>query len=249
MASLTDVHVLIFEPDGAPTTDRMPHAREVPTMTTGRAAMVRLMQRYLDGLPDSFITLLEAHRLMYFMQAAGEPLRLNYVRHDYGPYAENLHHVLRAVEGYLIAGYADGGDRANKPLRLVPGAIEEATAFLDRHPESRARLERVSRLIEGFESSDGLELLSTVHWVMTQEGAHHPDEVVARVDAWNPPKRCRFSPEQMEAAIRRLQEQRWIEAGCQPHVGPHVGNGEEAPGKAALPTAALTPNKESLAQD
>ncbi|WP_283248809.1 hypothetical protein [Chloracidobacterium thermophilum] len=41
-------------------------------MTTGRAAMVRLMQRYLDGLPDSFITLLEAHRLMYFMQAAGE---------------------------------------------------------------------------------------------------------------------------------------------------------------------------------
>jgi O-acetyl-ADP-ribose deacetylase (regulator of RNase III) len=231
LASLTDVHVLIFEPDGAPTTDRMPHAREVPTMTTGRAAMVRLMQRYLDGLPDSFITLLEAHRLMYFMQAAGEPLRLNYVRHHYGPYAENLHHVLRAVEGYLIAGYADGGDRANKPLRLVPGAIEEATAFLDRHPESRARLERVSRLIEGFESSDGLELLSTVHWVMTQEGAHHPDEVVARVHAWNPPKRCRFSPEQMEAAIRRLQEQRWLRPDASPMSGPMLGMGRKLQGK------------------
>ena len=249
LASLTDVHVLIFEPDGAPATDSLPHVRKVPTMTPGRAAMVRLMHRYLDGLPDPFITLLELQKLMYFMHAAGEPLRLNYVRHDYGPYAENLRHVLHAIEGYMIAGYADGGDDPNKPLRLVPGTVEEATAFLDRHPESRARLERVSRLIEGFESSDGLGLLSTVHWVMTHEGAHHPDDVVARVHAWNPRKGPQFSRQQIELAIHRLQEQRWIEAGCQPHVGPHIGNGKEVPREAASPTTALTPDEKSLAQD
>ena len=41
-------------------------------MTAGRAALVGLLDRYLPGLPDSFVTLLEAHNLMYFMQAAGE---------------------------------------------------------------------------------------------------------------------------------------------------------------------------------
>ena len=69
-----------------------------------------LIHRYLGGLLDPFVTLLEVHKLMYFMQVAGEPLRLKYVKHHYGPYAENLRHVLKAVEGHLIAGYADGGD-------------------------------------------------------------------------------------------------------------------------------------------
>ncbi len=48
----------------------------------------------------------------------------------YGPYAENLRHVLSAVEGHLVSGYADGGDAPEKELALVPGAIEDAEAFL-----------------------------------------------------------------------------------------------------------------------
>ncbi|NMH17579.1 Appr-1-p processing protein, partial [Tepidiphilus sp. B18-69] len=133
LEQLEDVHVLVFEPFGAPTTDKMAHVREVPTMTAGRAALVELIHRYLGGLLDPFVTLLEVHKLMYFMQEAGEPLRLKYVKAPYGPYAENLRHVLRTVEGHLIAGYADGGDAPDKPLTLVPGAIQEASAFLDQH--------------------------------------------------------------------------------------------------------------------
>ena len=64
-------------------------------MTAGRAALVGLMHRYLDGLLDPFITLLEVHKLMYFMQYAGEPLRLNYTKGPYVPYSENLRHVLK----------------------------------------------------------------------------------------------------------------------------------------------------------
>ena len=53
-----------------------------------------LINRYLGGLMDPFVTLIEIHKLMYFMQEAGEPLRLNYAKHHYGPYADNLRHVL-----------------------------------------------------------------------------------------------------------------------------------------------------------
>ena len=84
------------------------------------------MHRYLAGFLDPSVTLLEVHKLMYFLQEAGEPLRLNYAKAHYGPYAENLRHVLREVEGHLISGYADGGDAPAKILELVPGAVEDA---------------------------------------------------------------------------------------------------------------------------
>jgi uncharacterized protein YwgA len=52
-----------------------------------------VMDRYLRGLMDPFVTLIEVQKLMYFMQEAGEPLRLNYIKHHYGPYADNLRHA------------------------------------------------------------------------------------------------------------------------------------------------------------
>jgi O-acetyl-ADP-ribose deacetylase (regulator of RNase III) len=209
LGNLADVQVLLFEPNGAPTSDKMAHIQEVPKMTAGRAALVELIQRYLGGLLDPFVTLLEVHKLLYFMQEAGEPLRLNYVKHHYGPYAENLRHVLRAVEGHLITGYADGGDAPDKPLSLVPGAVEEAKDYLDQHAVSRARFERVTRLVEGFESTYGLELLATVHWVISREGATQHDSVARQVYDWNSRKQ-RFTPRQLAIAEERLKSQGWL---------------------------------------
>lgn len=209
LVGLADVQVLVFEPNGAPASDKMSHVREVPKMTAGRAALVELIQRYLGGLLDPFVTLLEVHKLMYFMQEAGEPLRLKYVKHHYGPYAENLRHVLRAVEGHLIAGYADGGDTPDKPLSLVPGAVDEAKDYLDQHEISRARFERVTRLVEGFESPYGLELLATVHWVMSREGATEHDCVARQVYGWNGRKQ-QFTLRQLAIAEERLKSQGWM---------------------------------------
>ena len=209
LTDLTDVRVMVFEPQGAPTNHKVAHVREVPKMTAGRAALVELMQRYLAGLLDPFVTLLEVHKLMYFMQEAGEPLRLQYVKHHYGPYAENLRHVLNAVEGHLIAGYADGGDAPDKPLKLVPGAVEDAKEFLDQHEISRARFERVTKLVEGFESPYGLELLATVHWVMSREGATQHESVKRHIYYWNTRKR-QFTPRQLAIAEVRLRSQGWL---------------------------------------
>lgn len=205
---LTDVRVSVYEPKGAPASDTMKHSREVPRMTAGRAALVELTHRYLSGLLDPFVTLLEVHKLMYFMQEAGEPLRLKYSQAPYGPYAENLRHVLHAIEGHLISGYADGGDAPDKQLKLVPGAEAEAAAFFKEHGDARARLDKVTDLVEGFESSFGLELLSTVHWVMKHETVRNVDDVVARTYAWNPRKR-QFTPRQIGIAVDVLTRKHW----------------------------------------
>lgn len=160
-----------------------------PGMTSEQAAAVALISRYLSGLLDPSVSLLEVHKLMYFMQEAGEALRLKYQKAPYGPYAENLRHVLRAIEGHLVSGYADGGDAPDKQLKLVPGAVEDATAFLHQHPDTRARFDKVSALVDGFESPFGLELLSTVHWVMNNEAVNTVEDVVQHTYAWNERKR------------------------------------------------------------
>jgi hypothetical protein len=169
------------------------------------------MHRYLKGLLDPFLTLLEIHKLMYFLQESGEPLNLSYGRAPHGPYANNLRHVLNAVEGYYISGYADGGDNPNKQLELVPGAIQEAESFLQNNPETNARFERISDLVSGFETSFGLELLSTVHWVISKDKIRNLRDVIQYVYDWSKHKR-QFSERQIKIATKRLVDKEWIPA-------------------------------------
>jgi O-acetyl-ADP-ribose deacetylase (regulator of RNase III) len=208
LRGLNDVQVIVFEPNSAPVETK---SREVPTMTAGRAALVVLMHRYLGGLMDPFVTLLEVHKLMYFMQEAGEPLRLQYSKAPYGPYAENLRHVLRAVEGHLVSGYADGGDAPDKQIELVPGAVKDAEAFLTEKGGTRERFDRVAKLVEGFETPFGLELLSSVHWVASRENVRSTEDAVSQVYAWNERKK-RFSPRQIGIAFETLRAKGWLQA-------------------------------------
>lgn len=209
MASLDDVVVQVYEPNGAPESDKMVHKRDVPKMTAGRAALVELVSRYLRGLLDPTVSLLEVHKLMYFMQEAGEPLRLKFQKAHYGPYAENLRHVMSAIEGHFLVGYADGGDDPEKVLALVPGAEDEASHFLSESAGTRERFDKVAELVKGFESPFGLELLSTVHWVAKDSQVRSVDDLTERVYAWGDRKR-QFSPRQIRLAADVLSRKGWM---------------------------------------
>jgi O-acetyl-ADP-ribose deacetylase (regulator of RNase III) len=208
--NLDNVRVIVFEPKGAPADGKGYRRKDVPAMTPGRAALVGLMQRYLDGLLDPSVTLLEVHKLMYFMQEAGEPLRLRLAKGLFGPYAENLRHVLSDIEGYYVTGYGVGGDAPDKPLELVPGALKDAGAVLAERDETRERFERVAELVEGFESPFGLELLSTVHWVITREAARSQADIVRHTYDWGARKE-RFTERQILLARAVLAERGWVE--------------------------------------
>ncbi|WP_428542884.1 type II toxin-antitoxin system antitoxin DNA ADP-ribosyl glycohydrolase DarG [Profundibacter sp.] len=207
-----DLRIIIFQPNGAPEPGKIARKKKAPNMTPGRAALVGLMDRYLSGLLDPFVTLLEVHKLMYFMKVSGEPSmeRLRVVKGPYGPYSENLTHVLREIEGYFISGYADGGDAPNKQLELVPGAVGDASEFLKQHADTQERFGKVSELVAGFETPFGLELLSTVHWTIARESAGSMNEVVSKIYGWNERKK-RFSPRQIALAADVLADKGWIE--------------------------------------
>lgn len=210
LANLNDVNIFVYEPQGAPENDKIVRNKKIPNMTPGRAVLVELIQRYLNGLLDPTVSLLEVHKLLYFMQEAGEPLKLKFQKAHYGPYAENLRHVLNEIEGHLITGYSDGGDDPQKQLTVVPGATEDATQFLQQHPETLERFNKVSQLVEGFESPFGLELLASVHWVQKHEQLHQQEDIISAVHSWNQRKQMQFSPRQIQVAAKTLKTYQWM---------------------------------------
>jgi O-acetyl-ADP-ribose deacetylase (regulator of RNase III) len=207
--TLDGVDVLLYEPIGAPEAEVMVKENKVPEMTDGRAALLGLMRRYLEAMMDPFVSLLEIHKLMYFMQETGENLQLRYKKGKYGPYAENLRHVLNVIEGHFITGFADAEDRPDVQIELLPDAAEQAEAFLESHSETCERFDKVADLIKGFETPFGMELLSTVHWVGTRENAKTIDEAVQKTYEWNDRKKM-FQEKHIRIVWEVLEQKGWL---------------------------------------
>jgi len=206
--NLDDVKVIIYEPVGAPRAEQIRVATEKPNMTIGRAALIYLMAHY--AVIGYKFSLLEVQKLMYFLQVAGQQLKLSYVKKQYGPYAENLNHVLQHVEGHYLRGYGDRSGKAS--VYLLPDAAEDAEKFIEDKPDVLEKLRKVLDLVEGFETPYGMELLSTVHWLAGEDDnvKVDPRAAVKGFEEWNQRKRYYFKPEHIQIAWKRLHNYGWL---------------------------------------
>ncbi|MBL1209860.1 macro domain-containing protein [Geminocystis sp. GBBB08] len=208
-ALLEGVEVIIFEPIGSPAVTEMKVTTETPNMTLGRALLIHLLELY--GIPGYKLTKLEIQKLAYFLQVAGEPLRLRYGKNQYGPYADNLNHVLQKIEGHFIKGYGDRTQQSQ--IYVLPEGREKANQYLQQHPEAKDRLNQVAELIMGFENPYGLEMLATIHWVVTQEdnqASNDVNQAIKLVYSWNERKRQLFKENHLKKAWERLAQQNWF---------------------------------------
>jgi O-acetyl-ADP-ribose deacetylase (regulator of RNase III) len=211
LGSVPDLQILLFAPVGAPEATRMPVRTKMPNMTPARAILVKLMEQYLSQAYR--LTLLEIQKLSYFLQEAGEPLRLRYEAGHYGPYATNLNKVLERIEGHLIRGYGDS-QKPDTEIQLLPEAPERADAYLSTSGAPRDRLKQVAELIQGFETPYGMELLSSVHWVSHHApSARTSEEALAAVHGWNDRKRRMFRGSHIQVAWDHLSALGWLKPG------------------------------------
>lgn len=208
-ASLPGVRVLLFEPNGAPEAKAMPVRTERPKLTVARALFIRLMDQYVSQAYR--LTLLEIQKLAYFLQEAGQPLKLKYEAGHYGPYAPNLNKVLETLERHYTSGYGDS-QKPDVEIELLDGAAKEANDFLSDYEEEHDRIARVNRLIEGFETPYGLELLSSVHWLAAHAtpAAQDKEAAVNGIAGWSDRKRRMFRPDHIRLAWERLGSEGWI---------------------------------------
>lgn len=214
LSDVPEIEWRIFPPQAAPKAKLMPNKTARPNMTAGRAAVLSLIDRYLNkGLAYS-LSLLEVQKLVYFLTASGEHLnKVSFTKHHYGPYADVLRHVLNKMEGHFISGYADGGNKPDISIELLPEAACEAQNFLSHDKKVLENFEQVSDLLEGFESPYGMELLSTVHWVITQELTNKQkdlDSIVSAVHAWSDRKKL-MKTSHINAAWKTLESKGWLD--------------------------------------
>ncbi|MBK1615578.1 Appr-1-p processing protein [Rubrivivax gelatinosus] len=207
-AEIPDVELRLFEPAGAPEPKTMEVRTRRPRMTPGRAAIVKMLDTY-RGL-NYGLSRIEVQKLAYFLQEAGGPLALHFVKHHYGPYSDQLRHALNTMDGHFIRGMGDGTVEAE--IEPTEDALAEAEAFIAAEQSDLAeQVARVGRLIEGYQSSYGMELLASVHWVATREhGVESSEDALVAVQAWNERKRHLMKREHVAVAWQRLQDEGWL---------------------------------------
>lgn len=205
------VAVHLYAPEGAPSAADMVISTQRPELTTSTAALVSVIDQYSQVA--LFISLIEIHKLMYFLQEAGEDLKLRYQANLYGPYADNLRHVLESLEGHQLEGFGDGSKKVREaePITVLPGGAREASEALARNDHITERIQRVLELVEGYESAYGLELLASVHWMAAHKGsADDLSRVTERVQNWSQRKRRMFTAQHIESAWQRLHDHGWL---------------------------------------
>ncbi|MBB5938209.1 type II toxin-antitoxin system antitoxin DNA ADP-ribosyl glycohydrolase DarG [Streptomyces zagrosensis] len=214
--ALPTTEVLLFPPTGAPAPSSMPVRTSAPNMTRGRAAVVALLGGYVEQAKSERVeasdgaSLLELQKLMYLLQAVGMPMRLNFEKARYGPYAENLNHQLQRMEGHLVRGYGDRTQRVLDfhPIKLTAEAKDLTALWFEqnRDAELENAVHAVLELIDGFSSPYGLELLCTTHWIMHQLGPQaSQDDVIAALQKWSRRKAEIFTDRHIAVAWQRLQ--------------------------------------------
>jgi O-acetyl-ADP-ribose deacetylase (regulator of RNase III) len=180
------------------------------SLTKPRAMVLALIAQYRKmGYETS---LLEIQKLAYFLQRMGqEDLKLNYKQYLYGPYAHNLQHLLHELEKGYISSEKPILD--SKPLDLITLVHENVgyiSAFVEEHcsEEEKARLNRLAELMSGFESPFGLELLSTVDWILRATNPETPlteSAIKEQISLWSKRKSDIFHLDHVGAAQKRLQ--------------------------------------------
>ena len=95
-------------------------------------------------------------------------------------------------------------------LEVTAAGFQAADRILKEDDEAATDFERVADLVSGFESAYGLELLATVHWTATHEGAHSPEEAGDMIRAWTSRKASMFTQHHVDVAWQALEEGGWL---------------------------------------
>lgn len=207
LSEVPETQALVYEPGYVPALAGVPPEGPKPKLTPARAIMLKLIDLY--SIARYQMGRLEAEKLVYFVQTAGETeFKLTFSEGKFGPYADPLNFLLQTLDGHYITGYGDR--KGHSQMQLLPGAKEASENFLQSYPESQEYIERVARLIEGFETPYGMELLATVHWAVSRKGAKSIEDAVQIVQDWTPRKGHLFNDQHIRAAWEHLEEEDWI---------------------------------------
>ncbi len=189
LGDLEGVEFHVYQPTS--TYQNVAKRKGVEKLTPARALIAELVRRYL--LLGIECSLLEIQKLAFFLDreirraALGDPLKLAFAARRYGPYADRLRHLLDSLDGsYLHSDKRISDARHTDSIWFDESKTDRVAAFLGSEAKVfEPVLERTFEFIDGFESPHGMELLSTVAWLLEERGCDPTAESARRgLDDW-----------------------------------------------------------------
>ena len=174
-------------------------------LTPARAQLLYLLF-YYESLGE-YSSLFSANKLAYFLQRMGEKMRLTFVPYHYGPYAQQVEHVLYALNGVYLKGFEQKEAKAFEPLLLNYEKLDEIKNFIDKELDNtqKHRLQQLINLIDGFQSELSLEVLATVDYILSLHPAYNEEEVYTAIQQWNERKNKLIKKEYVDIAYAHLK--------------------------------------------
>jgi O-acetyl-ADP-ribose deacetylase (regulator of RNase III) len=175
LIDLTNMDIIVYEPTRK--YQNVAKRTGVEKLTPARALVAEMIRRYwVLGIECTY---LEVQKLGWFLERSvhslglKDPLQLQFVADKYGPYSERLRHLLNNLDGtYLHCDKRLSDAGPSDTISFNEERREYVRLYLkqdDVHELGRV-LDLTAERIDGFESPLGLELLSTVDWLITREG-------------------------------------------------------------------------------
>jgi O-acetyl-ADP-ribose deacetylase (regulator of RNase III) len=176
LGDVSGVDVLVYEPTAA--YQNVSKKTGVEKLTPARALIAEMVRRYeVLGFDCS---ILEVQKLAWVMTRTlgrlgmTDPLKLHFVADRYGPYADDLRHLLENLDGsYLHSEKRLADAKPGDVLHFAPDHRDRLAAYFrtaDGGGYADA-IEQTDALIDGFQSPLGMEALATVDWLLQRENA------------------------------------------------------------------------------
>lgn len=207
LGQLPNVSIQIYEPNEAvkEVLQKEEIKKEVG-LTAARAMLLYALFNY-EKLGE-VATIFSANKLAYFLQTSGEPMRLQFVPYKYGPYAQAIEKVLYAMNGKYLTGIEQMKARAFEPLQLNYEKYDEVKQYVNTNltSDQKQRLESVFRIIDGFETTLSLEILSSAHFLITENPNLTEDQLFNKIQDWNERKKNLVTKEYINIALEHLRD-------------------------------------------
>ena len=173
--------------------------KERVSLTPARAMLLAVLYEMVRN--GEFVSEFASEKIAYFLQRFGAKsvFKLDFQPNFYGPYSGKVKHVLYYLNGSYISGYSSKDKKPFDELGLVMDAEKDVLNYL-------AIVDNTKLFIQGFYSSFGLELLSTVDYISQQYNTKDVTIITNKLESWSDRKKTLFSNNKfMTIALERLE--------------------------------------------
>lgn len=203
LSPLQDVNITIYEPNNQV---KEQLKKERVKLTPARAMLLYMSFELVKS--GEFVSEFSSEKLCYFLQRFGaeDYFKLNYKPNFYGPYSGKVRHVLYYLNGSYVMGFASKDKKPFEQLDLIVDAKRDVDAYISEHSELKDIVGKTSEFLDGFYSSFGLELLSTVDYISNHHKSKDIDEIQQKLNSWSGRKKTLFSDQKyIDISIKHLE--------------------------------------------